>query len=43
MTGIPAKSLGKPPRDRIVQNGRILSGIEQEVPALLQQWVSTSI
>src|SRR4051794_3644759 len=32
MTGTPAKSLGKPPRDRIVQNGRILSGIKQEVP-----------
>jgi hypothetical protein len=32
MTGTPAKSLGKPLRDRIVQDGRILSGIEQEVP-----------
>jgi hypothetical protein len=29
MTGTPAKSLGKPLRDRIVQNGCILSGIEQ--------------
>ena len=32
MTGTPAKSLGKSLRDRIVQDGRILSGIEQEVP-----------
>jgi hypothetical protein len=29
MTGTPAESFGKPLRDRIVQNGCILSGIEQ--------------
>ena len=36
MTGTPAKSLGKPLRDRIVQDGRILSGIKQKVPVRCQ-------